>query len=94
MMDPIRIGLENSALNASRAVSLQECLDLRPTDPVVVALDRVLQAACGGGEFDDLLGRISASLGVDEPGGEGVSAADPVDDVDLVASAEMSLPSR
>ena len=70
---------------------LEQGLDLAQAHAVVVAEDRVLEAARRGGELDDLLGSLARALGVDETGGECVAAADAVDDVDLVAAAEVGL---
>ena len=78
-------------LDAPGAVAPGQLLHLGHGDHVVVPLDGVLQGGGRHGELHRRLGGLAGQQGVDQAAAEGVAAAHPVDDVQLVLLGEAVL---
>ena len=82
------VGDADLALDTAGAVAAGQLLDLSHSDMVVVAADGVLQSGSSNGELNGLLAGLAGQQGVDQTAAEGVTAADAVDDVQVVLLGE------
>ena len=81
----------NLSLNSSASVAACELFDLGDAYAVEVALDRVLESGCRNCEFDGSLCGLSGEQGIDKTCAEGVTAANAVNDVEVVGLREAIL---
>ena len=72
------------SLHPSRSVSPRQLLHLGDADTVEVALDGVLQSGSGNRKLNGGLGVLAREQGVDQPCAKAVTAANAVDDVEMV----------
>ena len=82
------VGAADLSLDAAGAVAAGQLLDLSHGDVVVVAADGVLQSGSSNSELDGFLAGLAGQQGVDQTAAEGVTAADAVDDVQVVQLGE------
>ena len=81
----------NLALDTAGTVATGQLLDLGDSDHVIVALDGVLQGRSSNSELNSILGALAVQQGIDQATAEGVTAANAVDDAQLVLLGEAVL---
>ena len=78
----------NLSLNASGSVTACELFDFGNADAVEVTLDGMLECGSCNCKFDRLLRSLALEKGIDQTGTEGVTAADTVNNVQMVGLGE------
>ena len=79
------------ALDTAGTVAASQLLDLSNSNHVVVAFDGMLQSGSSNSKLNSFLGGLAVQQGVDQAAAEGVTAANAVDDTQLVLLAEAVL---
>ena len=82
---------EKLSLDTAGAVAACQLLNLGNGDHVVVAADGVLQSGSSNCELNSCLGVLAGQQSVDQTAAEGVTAADAVDDVQVVQLGEAEI---
>ena len=73
------------SLDTAGAVAACQLLDLGNGDHVVVAADGVLQSGSSNCELNSFLSGLAGQQGINQAAAEGVTAADAVDDVQVIS---------
>ena len=79
------------ALDTAGTVAASQLLDLSNSNHVVVAFDGMLQSGSSNSKLNSFLGGLAVQQGVDQAAAEGVTAANAVDDVQVVLLGEAVL---
>ena len=80
--------MRSLSLDTAAAVTAGQLFDLSDSDHVVVTADGVLQSGSSDCELNSFLRGLAAQQGVDQTAAEGVTAANAVDDVQVVLLGE------
>ena len=84
----------DSALNTTRPRAGHQSTNFLHGDLIEVMLDRVLQAGSCHGEVNGILIGVVLRKSVNECAAEGVTAANTVNDLDIIAAGEAGFVSR